>query len=419
MSFRSRAERGRRQPLLPLIASWVAAEENDDGMAVDVHRQRSRGSDVIACSLTGECRAGLESLSPLKQTAVLMSKPVTLFVLMLLVPPSTLAATVRTVDATFAARLSGIPANANRIRVWIPLPRDSKSQTIQHLQVDSRHEWTRYTEPEFGNVYLYSEIENPEEEMEVLRLRFQATRREVTFEQITPIPVTRRELRRNLRPDRLVTLSPRIRRLAKEVTRGKKEPLAQAKAIYDHVLATMKYDKSSPGWGNGDTERACDLRRGNCTDFHSLFISLVRAKGIPARFIMGFSMSAGEGQTSGYHCWAEFYIAGKGWIPADPSEASKTDDPTRREYLFGNVDAQRLEFTIGRDIRLEPPTAEPLNYFIYPYAEMNGEAIGHPAISLVFRDLVSERPAGAGAEAGVDIAPARLKEVPEAGAHQP
>lgn len=348
-----------------------------------------------------------------------MSRPATLFVFLLLIPLSTPAATVRTVDATFAARLSGIPVNANRIRVWIPLPRDSKSQTIQHLQIDSSYRWTRYSEPEFGNVYLYAEIENPGEEIEVLRLRFQATRREVAFEQIKPIPLTRREWQRSLRPDRLVTLSPRIRQLAEEVTRGKREPLAQAKAIYDHVLATMKYDKSSPGWGNGDTERACDLRRGNCTDFHSLFISLARAKGIPARFIMGFPMSGGEGQTSGYHCWAEFYIEGKGWIPADPSEASKSDDPARREYLFGNVDAQRLEFTIGRDIRLEPPTTEPLNYFIYPYAEMNGKTVGRPAISFVFRDLVSPRPGGAGAEAGVNVAPARLKEIPEPRAHQP
>ena len=28
----------------------------------------------------------------------------------------------------------------------------------------------------------------------------------------------------------------------------------------------------------------------------------------------------------GYHCWAEFYVKGKGWIPVDASDASKTTD---------------------------------------------------------------------------------------------
>lgn len=310
--------------------------------------------------------------------------PLFLFLLSLHLPA--FAATARDVDATLVARLSAIPASATRIQVWIPLPKSTTSQSIRNLTIDSSHHWKRYSEPEFGNDYLYAEIENPKEGMELLQLHFRATRQEVSFDDIKPIVATSRELRRNLRHDRLVTISPRIRRLAGEVTRGQKDPLAQAKAIYEYVLTTMKYDKSAPGWGNGDTERACDIRSGNCTDFHSLFISLARAKGIPARFIIGFPMSGAAGQTSGYHCWAEFHVQGKGWIPVDPSEASKSVDDARRQYLFGNLDADRIQVTIGRDIKLTPPTAEPLNFFIYPHAELNGEKVGSPAVSLVFRE---------------------------------
>lgn len=63
--------------------------------------------------------------------------------------------------------------------------------------------------------------------------------------------------------------------------------LDNARAIYDHVLATMRYDKTTPGWGRGDTLRACQLGAGNCTDFHSLLISMSRAAGVPARFAIG------------------------------------------------------------------------------------------------------------------------------------
>src|SRR5438067_4174911 len=150
---------------------------------------------------------------------------------------------------------------------------------------------------------------------------------------------------------------------------------------------TMKFDKTIPGWGKGDTERACDIKAGNCTDFHSLFISLARAKGIPARFVIGFPLTAKDGMVKGYHCWAEFWLAGKGWIPVDASEASKSSDPKVRAFLFGNLDADRVQFTMGRDLVLKPKTSEPLNYFIYPHAEVGGQPVGAPAIALQFEEV--------------------------------
>src|SRR5262249_5077307 len=196
---------------------------------------------------------------------------------------------------------------------------------------------------------------------------------------------SRAELQRALRADRLVTLSPRVRKLADEVTAGKTAPLEQARAIYDYLLATMKYDKTVPGWGNGDTERGCDIRKGNCTDFHSLFISLARAKGIPARFVIGFPLTAADGHVAGYHCWAEFYVRGRGWIPVDASDASKSSDPAVRDYLFGHLDPNRVQFTVGRDLNLKPRTVEPLNYFLYPYAESGGTKVGSGAVALDFQ----------------------------------
>ena len=146
-----------------------------------------------------------------------------------------------------------------------------------------------------------------------------------------------------------------------------------ARAIYDHVVATVKYDKTGKGWGRGDIYYACETRRGNCTDFHAIFIGYCRAMGIPARFAIGFPLPAerGRGKISGYHCWAEFYAKGIGWVPIDASEAAK--NPAKREYFFGAHDENRLEFTRGRDLVLTPrQKGAPLNYFIHPYAEVDG-----------------------------------------------
>ena len=117
----------------------------------------------------------------------------------------------------------------------------------------------------------------------------------------------------------------------------------------------------------------CDAKHGNCTDFHSLFISLARAEGIPARFEIGFPVPGGaEGTIPGYHCWAEFFVNGVGWVPVDISEAWK--DPKKHDYFFGALDANRVQFTIGRDLTLQPKQdGGPLNYFIYPYVEVDGK----------------------------------------------
>src|SRR5260370_352374 len=79
------------------------------------------------------------------------------------------------------------------------------------------------------------------------------------------------EVRGVLEGERRVGVEGIIGELVGEETRGMQDPLAKARAIYDYVIATMRYDKSGSGWGNGDAIWACTAKRGNCTDFHSLF----------------------------------------------------------------------------------------------------------------------------------------------------
>ena len=186
-------------------------------------------------------------------------------------------------------------------------------------------------------------------------------------------PAAPKNLARFLEPDRLVPIDGKIKELADENTRGKQGTVEKAHALYDYVFQTVRYDKSGTGWGRGDSLWVCDARHGNCTDFHSLFISLARAEGIPARFEIGFPVPSGtEGTIPGYHCWAEFYVNGRGWVPVDISEAWK--DPRKHDYFFGSLDANRVQFSVGRDLTLQPKQeGGPLNYFIYPYVEVDGK----------------------------------------------
>ena len=177
-----------------------------------------------------------------------------------------------------------------------------------------------------------------------------------------------------LNPDRLVPFFPEIEAIAKAEAKDTKKPSEKIRVFYDYVVKTMAYDKRGEGWGHGDAVWACQAKRGNCTDFHSLFIAMSRTQKIPARFEMGVPIPSdlNEGEIPGYHCWAEAYADDlEKWIPIDATEAKKSG---KAEEYFGKLPNNRILFSQGRDIVLNPAQkGEPLNYFIYPYAELDGK----------------------------------------------
>jgi hypothetical protein len=275
-----------------------------------------------------------------------------------------------------------VPANKDaqgQLLLWLPLPQDDGYQTVEDLRIESPVSFTKGKDAEYGNPFA---LFRPTPEQLAggfdVSVRCVVTRQEHKAELVSVIAPGGNSaadpmLARYLEPDKLVPLNGVIADLAKEHTAGDTSDLVKAHHIYNYVVSTMHYDKTGEGWGRGDAVWACSSKRGNCTDFHSLFIGMMRASGIPARFEIGFSLPEAKtgGDIPGYHCWAEFYLKGNGWIPVDASEASK--NPERKDYFFGAHDANRVFFTYGRDLHLPGQQGEPLNYFIYPYAELNGK----------------------------------------------
>jgi transglutaminase-like putative cysteine protease len=295
--------------------------------------------------------------------------------------PSRTNVSVRNFEFTYLTKIPALSAGAKTLRIWIPLPQSDPYQAISGLKVKSPFPYAKNRDPEYGNEYLYLQVPATKvSTIEEMSVSFEVARQEhrVDLEAHAAVTPTRGGdppgLQRFLQPDRRVPLHGVIAELAAQETQGIKDPLEKARAIYNYVIATMRYDKSGTGWGNGDAIWACTAKRGNCTDFHSLFIGIMRAAGIPARFEIGFSLPVDrhDGAIPGYHCWAQFYVEPYGWIPVDASEAWK--HPEKKSYFFGSHDDNRLQFTVGRDIRLDPPQeGDLLNYFVYPYAELDGK----------------------------------------------
>ncbi|MFZ0561518.1 MAG: transglutaminase-like domain-containing protein [Terriglobales bacterium] len=283
-----------------------------------------------------------------------------------------------------------------RVRVWIPLAHSDAFQDVKVTSKSGDLALKQVRQPEFENEVLYAETSRADKEEYKFSVDYDVVRREhVVLVNGKPIAeartatVPRVELARFLEPDRLVPVTGLPAQLAAQETKGATTQLEKAKDIYEYVFRTMKYDKTGTGWGHGDTLWACDSKHGNCTDFHSVFISMARAEKIPARFQIGFPLPADKhsAEIPGYHCWAEFYLDSPGWVPVDISEAWK--HPEMHNYFFGAHDVNRVQFTQGRDLKLAPAQdGPPLNYFVYPYVEISGKEYPNVSIAFSFEDVV-------------------------------
>jgi len=314
----------------------------------------------------------------------LPTRVLTLTVVFLAVAPATRAADnpgiVKGMDQfEFVYRVK-LPEIKGEARVWLPLAKTDAFQTVTEEELSIPMKWEKVQDPDYGNdiCVLYPQ---PSDSGKTVEVRYRVVRKEKAA-----YSANSAEAARYLRPEKLVPIDETFRTLAEKAAAGKTDDLDRAKALYDHVMGRMRYDKSGTGWGRGDAKYACDVRTGNCTDFHSYFIALARSIGIPARFAIGATIPAdrNEGTIEGYHCWAEFLADGR-WVPVDISEAWK--NPKFADYYFGHNPANRFELTKGRDLVVDPgPQSGPINFLAYPLLEMNGEVV-KPETTFMFRRI--------------------------------
>ncbi|MGI6230432.1 MAG: transglutaminase-like domain-containing protein [Tractidigestivibacter sp.] len=153
-----------------------------------------------------------------------------------------------------------------------------------------------------------------------------------------------------------IVFTPYLRRLTERVTSGCSTPLERARAIYDWICENVDY-RFQPPYLLLDSlaDSAAKSLRADCGVFATLFITMCRIAGIPARWQSGLSVRP---DGVGCHDWAMFYIAPHGWLWADcsfGSAARREGDEDRREFYFGNLDPWRMVANCQLFAQLDPP----------------------------------------------------------------
>ena len=305
------------------------------------------------------------------------------------------------------------PSNNKKIELWLPVPQSNEVQTISNLSVDAAGlEYQIKDEKDHGNKYLYVFSKAGISEAKTITMSFDVLRQEHQNVKYSKV-----DSEKYLSASMMVPKG----KIFESIIDKNKLNKNDMKSVYDFVLSGMHYgkptgDKNNPNYkyingginkntgkewlpkditygrlkvtqdmlvekqnkkesyayGNGNSLYACDIGVGNCTDYHSYFISLSRTLDVPARFHMGFPIpNEKEGKVGGYHCWADYYVEGKGWHPVDISEADKA--PEKAEYFSSTVCKNRVDMMVGRDFLLENSDQGPLNLFIYPLLEIDDE----------------------------------------------
>jgi transglutaminase-like putative cysteine protease len=148
-----------------------------------------------------------------------------------------------------------------------------------------------------------------------------------------------------------------------------------------------------------------------------LFASLTQSIGIPTRIVYGSLLKPslnGMDIDGSYHCWIQFYAPNLRWVTLDVSLADlylgdfelteknkklvelttatgyRGGDRAMVDYYFGNLDERRVVWSVGRDLRMDPPQESgPVNALHKLHVEVDGKEHKDWTRQFTYRELSS------------------------------
>src|ERR1700691_515941 len=165
----------------------------------------------------------------------------------------------------YAFTVRNLPAG-KKVRIWVPAAQSDAYQEVKIISAQGDLPLQETVEPKYGNQIYYAETRSAQPELH-FDVEYDVVRHErialgQTAPRVVAASLSSEQKQQDLQPDILVPITGLPADLAAKVTQGKTQPLDKARAIYDYVFTTMRYDKTGTGWGHGDVLYACDAKKG-------------------------------------------------------------------------------------------------------------------------------------------------------------
>lgn len=108
---------------------------------------------------------------------------------------------------------------------------------------------------------------------------------------------------------------PEILQLVKALKKNSANISEYIELAFKFVNQKIRYEINSM---REISSQALIHRKGDCSEFSDLFVSLLRAGGVPAKIVKGWVIELGD-YTLGPHQWSEYFSPVHGWIQSDPT----------------------------------------------------------------------------------------------------
>jgi transglutaminase-like putative cysteine protease len=262
-------------------------------------------------------------------------------------------------------------------RLWLPLPIEYSSQTgvtILSTEPARYRKSSTGTGADIGIVYFefpLADIPGPFLNATV-KFRFVQHEQRFTIDpaKVKPYNTGDPEYRKYTQSGTNIVITPEMKQKALEIVGNETRAYRQAQKIYWYVVDTYPYSHAPHSMLDAtktpESGYMLTTGIGDCGTQSMYFAALCLSLGIPARTPGGYQMVEGY---AGTHFWAEYYIEGYGWVPADVTVAEGADwsyNATTEErhrykaYFSQNLDPYRYVIQKDVDIPLVPAVSRPV-----------------------------------------------------------
>lgn len=120
---------------------------------------------------------------------------------------------------------------------------------------------------------------------------------------------------------------------AQEITYARKKPADKITAIVRFLQTNNAYSLTvSPGTGEPVSNFILQRKAAHCEYFASAAVIMLRATGVPTRYVSGYFAHEGDGKDTllvrqrDAHAWAESWVPGTGWVTVDATPGGGRPD---------------------------------------------------------------------------------------------